>query len=399
MKVFRSIVSDFSKAVVVGLLGMLVGCTSINRAPAENGIAELRLIGVQTVAKDKFQETGVGGFSGLDYDRANDAWVAISDDKSDQGPGRFYTVKLDYDEKEFRSARVTAVQALRQPDGSDYPNERNAKPSDVVPDFEAIRLDPRDGSVWYTHEGLRRPQTDPLVRHAKRDGTFLADMPTPPQLKFAKEKGSGPRFNETFEGLSFSTDGNSLWVGMEGALQQDRAPAGSGTRDPARFTEFDREGKILRQIAYVRDPIVPKIAAEELADNGVSEIFAVSRDTLLVLERSGSRTASDNVWRFGALLFEAKLSAADDVAAVASLGDAPVKAATKRLLYNFDSAGQPHIDNLECIALGRKLPNGHDTLVIASDDNFTARQVNQFWVFEIIPAKNSQMKRWRRNSP
>ena len=359
---------------------------------AASPVGELRLIGVQTIAREKFSDTVVSGLSGIDYDAAADRWVAISDDKSEQGPGRYYTLQLDYDATGFRAATVVGMQALKQPGGRDYPNEANAQSGDVVPDFEAIRLDPRDGSVWYTHEGLRRPQTNPFVRQGARDGRFVAEWPVPAQLLFAAEKGTGARFNETFEGLSFAPGGATWWIGMEGALQQDRAPAGSGQRDPVRFTELDRAGRVVRQVAYGRDPVVPGIAEGEFADSGVSEILAVSPDTLLVLERSGSRTRADKVWRFGALLFEADVSGADDVSAITALGDQPAKPAAKRLLYDFSRAGLPHIDNLEGLAFGRKLSNGHDTLVVLADDNFAATQVNQVWVFEIVPPAVSATK-------
>jgi len=42
-------------------------------------------------------------------------------------------------------------------------------------------------------------------------------------------------------------------------------------------------------------------------------------------------------------------------------------------------------DNIEAIALGPKLPNGHHTLLLASDNNFDDSQRNLFLAFEIVP--------------
>jgi hypothetical protein len=37
------------------------------------------------------------------------------------------------------------------------------------------------------------------------------------------------------------------------------------------------------------------------------------------------------------------------------------------------------------MAFGPRLPNGHATLVLASDDNFGKSQVTQFLLFEVLP--------------
>ncbi|NGY80198.1 esterase-like activity of phytase family protein (plasmid) [Bacillus megaterium] len=43
------------------------------------------------------------------------------------------------------------------------------------------------------------------------------------------------------------------------------------------------------------------------------------------------------------------------------------------------------LDNIEGISWGPKLPNGHDSLVLVSDDNFNRNQVTQFLAFEVLP--------------
>lgn len=41
---------------------------------------------------------------------------------------------------------------------------------------------------------------------------------------------------------------------------------------------------------------------------------------------------------------------------------------------------------MEAITWGKTLPNGHRTLVLSADNNFTAdTQANQFIVFEVVP--------------
>ena len=44
----------------------------------------------------------------------------------------------------------------------------------------------------------------------------------------------------------------------------------------------------------------------------------------------------------------------------------------------------PRLDNLEEVAFGPPLPNDHPTLVIVTDGNFNAREINQFLAFEVL---------------
>jgi hypothetical protein len=64
------------------------------------------------------------------------------------------------------------------------------------------------------------------------------------------------------------------------------------------------------------------------------------------------------------------------------------RTAQKTLLANIRALGiEP--DNLEAMAIGPRLPNGHPILVVISDDNFSAAgapQINQFIAFEVDAA-------------
>ena len=42
-----------------------------------------------------------------------------------------------------------------------------------------------------------------------------------------------------------------------------------------------------------------------------------------------------------------------------------------------------HIDNIEGVSFGPKLPNGNSTLIFVSDNNFSKEQVTQLLLFEI----------------
>jgi ribA/ribD-fused uncharacterized protein len=362
---------------LVLVLGAVVFATA---AP----VASLRLIGVQSLPRTTTADQApVGGLSGIDYDAANDRWLAVSDDRSEHGPTRAYVLRLDYDAQAFRSAAAESVVVLRQPDGSAYPDRatQTARGGEIA-DCESLRLDPAGNSFWYSSEGDSSLGMQPFVRQATRDGKFLQELPLPAMLRFSPTGTTGPRSNLVFEGISFAADGQSLWVALEGPLLEDGPVPTVGQGAPVRLTQFSLDGRVLAQRAYPLDPI-PMIAGARTADNGLSELL-VNGNELLVLERAGVRQ-DEGSYRFHPRLYAASVEAASDIREVARLSDATFTPMRKRLLVNFDEVRPGGADNLEGIAWGRRLPNGHDTLVLVADDNFNAAQTSELWVFEVIP--------------
>jgi len=357
------------------------------RAAKPVNIGSLRLIGIQTTpAKMTFRDTPVGGLSGLDYDPASQMWIAESDDRSELNPARFYALKLNYDEREFRPVELTDVTFFRQADGKLYPDQTHAIVNGgEIPDLESIRFDPRDGSIWYTSEGDRALGMNPFVRQAARDGCFLAELPQPEMFRVHPKEGIGPRNNLSFEGLTWAPDGRTLWLAMEAPLYQDGPLPTVDAGAVSRFIHYDRAGKILGQWAYPLDPIPVAPAAGRMANNGVSEILAIDDHRFLVVERAGNQDAAA-VFHFHIRLYEADLGDATDVSGISALTGAVFQPARKHLVLDFDRLGQPWVDNLEGIAWGPPLANGHPTLVLVSDDNFSADQQTQFWAFEVLPA-------------
>ena len=59
-----------------------------------------------------------------------------------------------------------------------------------------------------------------------------------------------------------------------------------------------------------------------------------------------------------------------------------LQTAQKTLLLNLDALGIP-LDNVEGMTLGPKLPDGRQSLVLVSDNNFAASQFTQFLLFAI----------------
>ncbi len=133
---------------------------------AAPSIGSLRFIGEQVISNLTMVDgTLVGGLSGITFNLETGSYVIISDDRSDNNPARFYDASLTFDETTFESVEIAAAHTFLQADGTPYPNEEQGG---AVPDPEAIRIDPNDGSVWWTSEGshrewaVRRPGTAAL---------------------------------------------------------------------------------------------------------------------------------------------------------------------------------------------------------------------------------------------
>ncbi|KAB8050740.1 esterase-like activity of phytase family protein [Janthinobacterium sp. FT14W] len=361
---------------------LLSACASL---PHDAPIAGLRLIGEQRIAlKQPFEGTTVGGLSGIDYDASSNSWVMESDDRSEINPARFYRATLSYDSTAFSAVTLNSVHFFTQPDGSRYPNLAHAKldRGDQVPDIETIRVDPQDGSLWYGSEGNRKVGLHPFVRHADRDGRYLSTLPTPPMFNVSKNE-VGSRNNMSFEGLSFASDGKSLWLGMEAALYQDGPLATPDHGSVVRITRLDRAGKVLGQYAYAIEPVASRPAPGREADNGVSEILAVNDRQVLVVERAGVENA-DGIYTNHVRVYAMDTEGATDIQAMPALAGAAYVPARKRLLLDLEKIGLPRVDNIEGISWGPRLENGRRSLVMISDDNFNAQQVTQILAFEVL---------------
>lgn len=366
---------------------LLAACSPIAPRTADipASVASLRLIGEQRLAWNMpFQGTTVGGLSGIDYDRASGDWVMISDDRSAVNPARYYRARLHYDLRSFASVELTGVTVLRQADGSPYPSkEQFPELGGEVSDLETMRVDPLDGSIWYASEGDRKLGLDPFVRHAGKDGAYISTLPLPAMFRMSKQE-LGPRNNLTFEGISFVPGGASLWVSMEAPLYQDGPLPTPETGAVTRFTRYDRAGRVLGQFAYPLGPVGGVPGKGKASDNGVSEIVALSATRLLTLERSGVE-ASDGSYRDYVRIFQVDTDGATDVGDLPALAGASYRPVKKRLVLDLNALGLPIVDNLEGMAFGPPLANGHASLVLISDDNFSKTQVTQLLLFEVIP--------------
>lgn len=360
------------------------------QAPVHS-VGQLTFIGEQRIPNDQmFEGTKVGGLSGIDYDPKTRKWILISDDRSDNSPARFYTAKLKYDTKSFYSVELTGVTEFKQPDGATFPNKKEyaANQKGVVPDLESIRFDPKTRSVWYTSEGDRGLAMNPFINQADRNGDYLSSFPIPDAFKIdpgtEQTAKKGFRNNLALEGSSFTPDGKYYFTAMESALYQDGDISTVDNGTLSRITKYDRSGQVVAEYAYPVDAIPAKPGTGKSADNGVSEMLALNDHKFLILERSGVQ-ADDGTYSNYIRIYEADVDQATDVKNLDSLKSETIQPAAKKLVLDLNTLGLPKLDNVEGIAWGPKLKNGHDSLVLVSDNNFNSTQVTQLLAFDVEP--------------
>ncbi len=370
----------------IAVAAILAGCGG---GEPDRSVGGLRLLGEQRIpGQTLFKGTVVGGLSGIDYDEASGNWVLASGDRSEHGPARYYTARLHYGLDGFTAVEWRDATMLRQADGSLYPSRAQfAQRGGEVAGPESIRIDPRDGSLWWTSEGDRALGLQPFVRRMAADGATLDTLPTPYMFSMSAAQTHGARMNLSYEALAFGPGGKSLWVAMEGPVYADGAPPTATSGAPARITRYDLTGAMQAQYAYPVEPVPGATPASGAAENGVSEILAIDSRRLLVLERAVVQAAPGQPPQCHARLYEAGLDGATDVSRMASLAGGAYKPLKKRLVLDLATLGI-RIDCLEGMAWGPRLANGHHSIVLVSDDRFGAAGTGrgtQLLALEVLP--------------
>ncbi len=345
-----------------------------------NHQSRLELIGQYIIPLNaKYNGTTVGGLSGIDYDAKTKEYYIISDDGSKIDPARIYKAHIRLREKGIDTVQFLSVTTLLNQKGNPFP------PATIDP--EATRyFPPRDLIAW-SSEGERTRKNnewslrDPAVYFSDQQGKMVDSFLLPDNLHMSSLE-KGPRNNGSFEGITFDGDYRTLYVNVEEPLFEDGPQAASGdTSACTRLIQFDvSTRKPVAQFAYKVDTVAYHAQpAQSFKINGVSEIFWLASGQLLAIERSFS------TGRLGCVikLYLVDLQDATDVSNVTSLNTSKeFKPANKKLLLNLEDLGIP-VFNIEGITWGPKLANGHNTLLLVADDNFSQVDKTQFLLFEL----------------
>ncbi len=332
-----------------------------------------------------FDNTAVGGLSGIDYDKKSNQYFLISDDRSEKNPARFYNASIAISEKGIDTVLFTSVTYLQQANGSLFPDKKNDRYN--VPDPESIRFNPSINKLIWSSEGeriLNKEDTvliNPSINIVTQKGKYKGDYTIPQNLQMQSFK-KGPRRNGVFEGICFANNYKTLFVSVEEPLYED-GPRADTIENNARIRllKFDvKQRKCVAQFAYELSPVTYKpIPSTAFYVNGVPEILSLGNNKLLVIERSFSEGRLPCTIK----LFIVDISQATDISNTSLEFNNNFKPVKKELLFNMDDLGF-HIDNIEGVTFGPQLPNGNKTLLFVADNNFNNFQKTQFLLFEII---------------
>ncbi len=335
-----------------------------------------------------FGDTEVGGLSGITYDAENEIYYSLSDDRSQNNPARFYTLSIDLSDQSLDDGDVTFndVTFLQNQEGELFP-ERSVDP-------EGITLT-QTGTLWISSEGDANQLINPFVNEFSINGELLDELPVPDKFLPTADQTTGIRNNLAFESLTISPDNRFLYTATENALFQDSPATNLEQESLSRIIQYDLTiGQPVAEFVYEVGE-VPDIPEPEdgFRTNGLVELLATDNNgSLLALERAFSAGVGNTV-----KLYEVRTQGALDVSSVEDLfweaEGIPFEidpAVEKELLIDFEADLGVTPDNLEGITFGPILPDGRQSLIVVSDNNFNDTQVTQFiglaLEFDSLPA-------------
>lgn len=327
---------------------------------------------------EKFQDTEIGGLSGLTFDKRHKKLLAISDDKSQVNEARFYEFDLALTSKSFNVTPAKVIK-LKNKDGQFF------KPG--MTDFEGIAFS--GSNIVVSSEGALVDQIfqSPELFSFSRTGEFLKMLEVPAQFldsKNSDKKIYGSRQNKALEALSTSIDGKTTFLGSEEALVQDGDISSSTYASNVRIVLF-KNSQPTMQIAYPLEKVTPEVNPGQYpAENGLVDIAAIDDKNFYTMERSFIPSINKNVIR----IFKCTITKeTTDISKLESLKNSEYKTVGKVLVADLDSflpkMTISQLDNIEGITFGPTFSNGHRTLIVVSDNNFNKSQRTLFMAFEI----------------
>ncbi|NJN56455.1 MAG: esterase-like activity of phytase family protein [Leptolyngbyaceae cyanobacterium SL_5_9] len=368
---------------------LLAGCTLPQVSAEERLFLNLSLdfLGEYRLPSDtSFEATPVRGLSAIAYDRQGDRFYALSDDRSEFAPARFYTLKLnlsnDAGEVAIAGVEVERVTTLLKEDGEPF--------AQGTIDPEGLALSPRQ-TVFVSSEGIASEGIPPFIDEFDLvTGAWQQRLPIPDRYipKTVDEQPQGVQNNLGFEALTLNPGGFSttwlepfrLFAATESALEQDRQPS-----------EEAAQPVYSRFLHYLIGDELPVLISEHLYPNDVPPPLTVNGLTeLVVLDQGGhflSLEHSFGIAGAGARIFEIATGGATDTSGIPELnGLSGIEPIRKRLLLDLADLNIP-LDNLEGMTLGPQLPDGTQSLLLVSDDNFSPDQFTQFLLFRLNGAR------------
>lgn len=380
---------------LVLIVGLVLSACAIPQVNAEDRLyldLSLEYLDEFQLPKQRFEGTPVGGLSAITYDRAGDRFYALSDDRGNGSPPRFYTVHLVLNQTESAHPHiddviVEEVTPILAASGAPFP-------SGIV-DPEGIALSPQQ-TVIISSEGVARDGIPPFIEEFDvTTGERLQSFPIPNRYVPETSEGvsKGVQDNRGFEALTLSAAGMGIgrvepfrvFAAVEEPLQQDLQEESSDDEStssapfmPGRMLHYvvsDDQATLIAEHLY---PIEPRPFGA--ANNGLVELLSIDQaGHFLSLERSFG------VLGVGAKIFQVAIANATDTSQIEAFDTNinTIQPVYKRLILDLSELGM-YLDNLEGMTLGPQLADGSQSLILVSDDNFNESQVTQWLLFKML---------------
>ncbi|MEH2179472.1 esterase-like activity of phytase family protein [Nostoc sp.] len=339
-------------------------------------ISSIKFIGEATLPKGLiFQKTKVGGLSGIAYNAKNNLYYAITDDRGQKAAVRFYTLKIDLSKGLLKKDGIipVSVTTLLNKNGQIF------RPGET--DTEDIALTNKL-TIFISSEGDAAKLINPFIKEfSLSSGKEIFTLPLPNKFLPDKTNQKGIRNNLAFESLTITPDNKHLFTATENALIQDGVAAKPNIGSPCRILQYNLlNNQPEKEFLYETEPVTPFLNLIGKFASGLPDLLALdNQGHFLSLERSFTGLG------FAISLFQVSLEGADDIHNIDSLLAVDfknIKPVKKKLLLDLRKL-DILLDNIEGLTFGPKLPNGQQSLILISDNNFNSLQRTQILAFQI----------------
>ena len=375
-----------SSLLFVCVLFSLTACNPPRRVSAEERMfrnLSLEFIDRYEIPKATYRDTVVGGLSAIAYNRQQDVFYVLSDDRSQLSPARFYTFKLKVKQTDDAGIKIDSF----EPEAVTLLLDESGQYQQGSIDPEGIAISPRN-TVFISSEGDPIKDIKPFIAEFElQTGKKLLDLRLPKRYFSAEDAPDrGIQQNLAFEALTINRTGPPqdpfrVFTATESALIQDESLE-TEERTRIRLLHYTinpvGEPVLLAEHLYLLEP-----APVEVIANGLSELLALQTEGyFLSLERTFGFAGA------GAKIFEVVIGNATDTTNIASLKGniSQVQPLRKKLLLDLEELGI-YLDNLEGMTVGPRLPDGSQSLLLVSDDNFSDDQISQLLLFRLVENK------------
>jgi len=366
--------------------------------------AEIKLIGVGKISGDAVDDSGLterlsdgslhnmaGGISAIDYNPANNQYLAVPDRGPKDGAVnyrcRVQTLTIEIDPNKTPTVVPTLVSTTMLKDNKDrsfvgrssayQPTKKYAHRFDP----EGIRID-HQGNLFISDEYgpnlIKFSAEGKELRRITIPERYLVKHPADSKKKENGTNQTGRQSNRGMEGLAISRDGRFLVGLMQSPLLQDskRIPNGKPTGTNCRMLMIELKTGKTKEFLYQLDH----------EKNKLNEILTINENEFLVIERDGEAGGDAKFKK----IVKINIEHASDIQSINSLPPYEVPASVTSvkkevfidlLAPEYGLAGSKMPEKIEGLTFGPKLKDGRKTLLIASDNDFLIDQPTLIYVF------------------